>query len=90
VRLLPRFDNLVLSHSDRLRVLPEEYRAPVIQGGDVAATFLVDGFVAGTWTFAGDRVVLEAFAPLPLLARRALEEEAARLEAFARIASRTK
>ena len=55
-RLLPRFDNLVLSHDDRRRVLADEYRAAVIERGEVRATFLVDGFVAGTWALEGGRV----------------------------------
>jgi hypothetical protein len=88
VRLLPRFDNLVLSHADRTRVLAEEHRAAVIEGGEVRATFLVDGFVAGLWTFAGGRVRLQPFAPLPRVARREVEDEARRLEAFLRSADR--
>jgi len=83
-RLLPRFDNLVLSHKDRTRVLPEEYRGAVIMGGWVAATFLADGRVAGTWRVDGGRVRLEPFAPLPRSARHELEDEAARLEAWLR------
>ncbi len=82
-RLLPRFDNLVLSHDDRSRVLPEEHRAAVIRGGDVAAPFLVDGLVAGLWQLEGGRVVLEPFAPLARVARRELRDEAERLQAFA-------
>jgi Winged helix DNA-binding domain len=84
VRLLPRFDNLVLSHDDRRRVLPEEYRRELIEGGEVRPSFLVDGFVAGTWQLEGERVRLRPFAPLPRTARRELEEEAARLESFVR------
>jgi hypothetical protein len=83
-RLLPRFDNLVLSHDDRTRVLPEQHRAAVIQGGEVRATFLVDGYVAGLWSVEGERIRLEPFAPLPRGPRRELEREAARLEAFLR------
>ena len=83
-RLLPRFDNLVLGHDDRRRVLPEEQRSTVIQGGEVAATFLVDGFVAGTWSLVAGRVTLAAFSPLPRVARRELEDEAGRLAAFVR------
>jgi hypothetical protein len=41
---------VLLSFADRTRVLPEEYRKTVIRmNGDVAQTFLVDGFVAGIW-----------------------------------------
>lgn len=84
VRLLPRFDNLVLSHDDRNRVIADQDRVAVIQGGEVLPTFLVDGFVAGTWSFDDGRIRLEPFAPLPRGARRELDEEALRLEAFVR------
>ena len=59
-------------------------RATVIQGGEVSATFLVDGFVAGTWAFEDGRVRLTPFAPLPRARRREVEDEAARLEAYLR------
>jgi hypothetical protein len=78
----------VLSHDDRRRVLADEHRGAVIQGGEVRATFLVDGFVAGTWTQEGGRVRLQPFAPLPRAARREVEEEARRLEAFLRAAGK--
>jgi hypothetical protein len=48
----------------------------------VEATFLVDGFVAGLWRVDRDRVRIEPFAPLPRAARREVEDEAARLEAW--------
>ena len=88
-RLLPRFDNLVLSHDDRRRVLPEEYRSAVIEGGEVRHSFLVDGFVAGLWSMKDGRVHLKPFAPLPRASRRELEDEARRLEAFLREAGKT-
>jgi hypothetical protein len=83
-RLLPRFDNLVLSHDDRRRVLAQEHRGTVIEGGEVRATFLVDGFVSGLWSVDGGRVRLAPFAPLPRVARREVEAEAAAVEAFLR------
>lgn len=82
VRLLPRWDALLLSHADRTRVLPEEYRSTVITGGWVHATFLVDGVVAGRWRLERGKVKTEPFAPLPRSARREIEDEARRLEAF--------
>ena len=83
VRFLPKWDNLLLGYSDRTRVLPEKYRKTVIRmNGDVAQTFLVDGFVAGIWRFEDGRVRFEPFAPLSRSARRELTDEAARLEAF--------
>jgi len=50
--------------------------------GDVAQTFLVDGFVAGIWRIENGRVVLEPFAAPSRPVRRELEDEAGRLEAF--------
>jgi len=83
VRFLPKWDNVLLSHADRTRLLPEQYRKRVIGvNGDVAQTFLVDGFVAGTWKVEKGRVVVTPFAPLSAAAKRGLEEEAARLEEF--------
>lgn len=82
VRFLPQFDALVLSHRDRTRVLPEEYRARVIRGGDVRPTFLVDGLVAGEWRSEDGKVKVEPYAPLPAHVRREVDGEARRLAAF--------
>jgi hypothetical protein len=83
VRFLPKWDNVLLAFADRTRVLPEQYRKTVIRmNGDVAQTFLVDGFVAGMWRVEKGRVVLEPFAPLSRSVRREVEDEAARLAAF--------
>ena len=50
VRFLPEFDNLVLAHADRTRLLDEQHRPRVVTKNlRVKATFLVDGRVAGTW-----------------------------------------
>jgi hypothetical protein len=83
VRFLPKWDNVLLAFADRTRVLPEQYRKTVIRmNGDVAQTFLVDGFVAGTWRVEDGRVVPEPFAPLSRAVRPEVEDEAGRLEAF--------
>ncbi|MGZ8697167.1 MAG: winged helix DNA-binding domain-containing protein [Gaiellaceae bacterium] len=83
VRFLPKWDNVLLAFADRTRVLPEQYRKTVIRvNGDVAQTFLVDGFVAGIWRVANGRVLLEPFATPSRSVRRELEDEAGRLEAF--------
>ncbi len=83
VRFLPKWDNVLLAFADRTRVLPEQYRKTVIRmNGDVAQTFLVDGFVAGTWRVENGRVVLDPFAALSRSVQRELEDEAGRLEAF--------
>jgi hypothetical protein len=82
VRFMPRFDNLVLSHKDRTRVLADEHRGEVIEGGWVKSTFLVDGFVAGTWEVENGRVITQPFAPLPRGTKREVADEAATLEAW--------
>jgi ABC-type uncharacterized transport system ATPase component len=83
VRFLPKWDNALLAWADRTRILPERYRRVVIgQNGDVAQTFLVDGFVAGTWSVDGGRVVIQPFAKLPRAVQRELADEAGRLETF--------
>jgi hypothetical protein len=83
VRFLPKWDNVLLAWADRTRILPEQYRRSVIgTNGDVAQTFLVDGFVAGRWQVDGGRVRIEPFASLSHTERREAHEEAGRLEAF--------
>lgn len=83
VRFLPKWDNLLLAFDDRTRVLPKEYRKTVIRmNGDVAQTFLVDGFVAGMWRVENGSVLTEPFAPLSRSVQREVKEEAARLETF--------
>ena len=86
VRFLPKWDNTLLAHADRRRVLPEELRKTVIaKNGDVTQTFLVDGIVAGSWTAdKKGKIALTPFAPLPRTTRRDVEEETARLEAWLR------
>ena len=50
VRFLPEFDNVLLSHSDRTRVLTDEHRSFVAtRNGMVPGALLVDGFFTGTW-----------------------------------------
>jgi hypothetical protein len=81
--LLAAFDSLVLAHQDRSRLVAEAHRPALISKNlRIPATFLVDGMVAGTWTLERGRVVLAPFGRLPARDRRALEAEAAGLEAF--------
>ena len=83
VRLVPRFDNLVLSHADRSRILGDLPPSRIVtNNGLVHATILVDGFVAGTWQLERGRVVPEPFERLDAGTRRALKDEAQRLEAL--------
>jgi hypothetical protein len=82
-RLVPRFDNLILSHADRSRVLGEIKPSRLVtSNGLVHATILVDGFVAGMWQLDKGRVRLEPFGRLDAFVRGALRDESERLEAF--------
>jgi Winged helix DNA-binding domain len=86
-RLLPEFDNLILSHADRTRVIDEEYRKAITsKNGMVPAAFLVDGFVQGTWKTERSRgratLEIKPFEPLAKEDRDALAEEGERLIRF--------
>ncbi|MEU6197081.1 winged helix DNA-binding domain-containing protein [Streptomyces sp. NPDC047061] len=60
-RFLPEFDNLLLSHADRTRVVPPELRGRAWQGNQAYRTLLVDGFLAGVWKLTEDALVIETF-----------------------------
>ncbi len=76
VRLLPEFDNILLSHQDRTRVLATEHRKSVyLPALRVASTVLIDGFVGGTWRL--ERVKSTATMKVTLFERQpaAISEE---------------
>lgn len=81
-RLLPLFDNSILSHADRTRVISDEHRRIVIRGGLVDSVFLVDGFVAGVWRLRKGSFELEPFDRLSRKAERELRREGAAVEEF--------
>lgn len=80
VRFLPEFDNLLLAYADHARMVDPARRPGLTsKNGIVAATFLVDGRVAGTWTLARTKtaatLALKPFATLSKAAVAALEAE---------------
>jgi hypothetical protein len=81
-RFLPEYDNLLLSHKDRSRVIPEALRTTV-RDSLTAPMFLVDGFVRGTWRISGGRLDLQPFTPLSRAEQRAVAAEGERLLEFA-------
>ena len=88
VRFLPEYDNALLSHSDRTRIVPRGRKVPLPPGNGAAiGTFLVDGFLRGTWRInRGDAVATITIEPDTALShadRTALEEEGDRLLRFA-------
>jgi hypothetical protein len=74
-RFLPEFDNLLLSHADRARVVPPEYRGRAWQGNLAHRTLLVDGFLAGVWKIDGQDLVIEPFGTLTKAQRGEVEAE---------------
>ncbi len=84
VRFVHTWEAMLLAHARRAQVLPERFRERVFntKTPHSMATFLVDGAVAGTWSYRDGRVAVEPFEPLPRAARRAVDEEARALAAF--------
>jgi len=53
IRLLPRYDELLIGYEHRDRVIAKEHRGAVYsKNAIIEAVFLVDGFAAGTWSLA--------------------------------------
>lgn len=86
VRFLPKWDAALISHRDRRRILPPGF-ADVVKGGkngEVEATYLVDGQVAGIWRHE-ERGGVATLALRSLTGERdapGLEQEAQRLLAL--------
>lgn len=88
VRLVAEFDNLILSHADRARIISEASRKRIFtRNGIFPGTVLVDGFVVGMWRLARSRraaaLIIEMFEPLGDRDRDAIIAEGGRLLAFA-------
>lgn len=57
-RFLPEFDNLLLSHAERSRVIPSDLKGRTWTGNQAHCTLLLDGFLAGLWKLDGGGGVL--------------------------------
>jgi hypothetical protein len=94
VRFLPDFDNVLLAHADRKRIVSDEHRKRLATANlRILPTFTVDGFVAGTWKIARTRaaatLVVEAFRPLSKKTQAELVEEGTALLRFAESDAKT-
>jgi len=74
VRFLPEYDNLLLSHADRSRIIPDGRKVPLPPGnGALMGTVLIDGFYRGDWKLGVDGDIatlsLTPFARLPVAIR---------------------
>jgi hypothetical protein len=87
VRFLPEYDNVLLSHADRSRVLDPGRLPPLAPGnGGRLGTVLVEGRFAATWRITrpahGALLIVEPLATVSGRDRVALEEEGRRLLEF--------
>ncbi len=53
-RFLPEYDNVLLSHADRSRIVSDEVRSAFSGGGPVHGTVLLDGMLLGPWHLERD------------------------------------
>jgi hypothetical protein len=87
-RFLPEYDNVLLGHADRSRIIPPGRRIPLPPGnGATRGTILIDGMLGAEWKIAAAdghaTLEIEPFEPIPAADLPALEEEGDRLLAFA-------
>jgi hypothetical protein len=79
-RFLPDYDNVLLSHDDRTRVISDEHRRA---GGIGVPTVLVDGWVAARWSLERDdgraTIAVRPFRRLTAIERSEIEVEGERL-----------
>ena len=78
-RFLPEYDNALLSHADRARIVPPEQGKRIFTRG----ALLVDGFVRGAWRIKNRELELELFEPLSRKDAAAVKREGDRLVEFA-------
>jgi hypothetical protein len=76
LRLLPKFDSFMLGHKDRSRMIKGEFMKHVYRkAGDIAASVLVDGYVAGTWKYKkAKRKLTVAVTPFDRFSRGTIAE----------------
>ncbi|WP_029913284.1 winged helix DNA-binding domain-containing protein [Caulobacter sp. UNC358MFTsu5.1] len=87
VRFLGEFDNVLLGHDDRSRIMSSEHKRRLYTvNGVVRATVLVDGVTAGRWRIedgkASSTLHVELFDKVAKPVAKALAEEGERLLAF--------
>jgi hypothetical protein len=87
-RFLGEFDNILLSHADRTRIIDDSYRKRVFtKNGIIRSVILVDGFVSGIWKLKrGSGTATLSIEPLIRLSSQEhdeLAEEGAQLMKFA-------
>ena len=87
VRFLPEYDNILIAHKSRARILPEQHRKKVfISAGRVLGSVLIDGFVGAIWKARRDKdaavMTITPFEAVEPETRAAIEAEGMRLLRF--------
>ncbi len=88
VRFLGEFDNVLLAHEDRTRIMSADHKRRLYTpNGILRAAVLVDGFTAGRWRIEDGKAAsilhVDLFAKPAKAVARALADEGERLVAFA-------
>ncbi|MEU6658220.1 winged helix DNA-binding domain-containing protein [Streptomyces sp. NPDC046821] len=88
VRYLAPFDNAILSHADRTRIISDEHRKAIsTKNALIPGTILLDGFVAGAWrtdrTRTSTTLDVQLFTQVTKRQRAGIAEEGERLLLFA-------
>lgn len=83
VRFLGEYDSALLAHVDRSRILSQEFSVRTWSENGYLATFLVDGYVCGTWsvsrTKGAKRIVVTPFKKLQKADKAEVAREASAL-----------
>jgi hypothetical protein len=86
VRYLPVYDNLVLSHDDRSRIVPQEIGTALPIGQENIGSVLIGGFVGARWRMRRERrafrLTVELLRPATDIELAAVEEEGEKVVDF--------
>ncbi|MCY4147491.1 MAG: winged helix DNA-binding domain-containing protein [Chloroflexi bacterium] len=87
IRFLPEYDNILIAHKDRARILPEPHRKKVfLSAGRVLGAVLIDGFVGAIWKVSREksraRLSINLFEAVAAECQAAIEAEGLRLLRF--------
>jgi hypothetical protein len=81
VRFIPDYDNILLAHADRTRIMPAgKHLGMFSSNGVMQGAVLVDGFVRAMWAPRGQDLVITPFVKqIPKAQRAPIVDEAGRL-----------
>ncbi len=87
IRFLPEYDNILIAHKDRGRILPEIHRKKVfVSAGRVLGSVIIDGFVGAIWRLQRDKaratLLVSLFEAQDTDVRAAIESEGLALLRF--------